>query len=359
MPVDERVTQQMFGARKAPDGSSVKENFARWFGESKVTDAEGVPMVVYHASSRNITEFRTKGNGESTGNVTAVWGSFFTPDPEEASRYAKDFHTDGQNISPVYLSLRNPLSMSRLEWDQHAMKVFRGMSQEQAIIEEKKFRENLEAQGYDGVIVRGRGFNNEYVAFHAWQIKSAIGNSGMFDSISNSLGDALDPERQTSVLIGTNERPSTKNKPFRNPTQVEIVQLLRAHPLIKLRERVTQAFVVGSFAKEQMGVGETRPDSDVDILLEVLPRKIGGYKLTNPELDDHYRQALRQHFMRSNIRGKMDSVHPQWMGRRVDLYFTYDADCESRPKIKLEAGTPKDDQSVSDTVAFPRSRMRN
>lgn len=113
---------------------------------------------------------------------------------------------------------------------------------------------------------------------------------------------------------------------FVQPTQVEIVAVLKSHPLIRLRESVVRAFVVGSFAK-----GTANDESDVDILLEVAPRDGVDAK----DLEDSYRQALRSHFMKNDIRGKMDSVHPQWCGRRVDVYFTYDADLETRPKTEL------------------------
>jgi len=112
------------------------------------------------------------------------------------------------------------------------------------------------------------------------------------------------------------------------PTQREIVAVLRRHPLVKLRETVRRAFVVGSQAK-----GAAHAESDVDILLEVEPTP----NTTAEQLEERYRQALRQYFVTHNIRGKDDSIHPQWQGRRVDLYFTYDADKETRPKIELTA----------------------
>lgn len=117
------------------------------------------------------------------------------------------------------------------------------------------------------------------------------------------------------------------------PSQSEIIEVLREHPLIKLRERVKSSYLVGSFAKESMGIGQTRDDSDVDILLEVVPQK----GIDALELEDKYRRALRTYFMKHDIRGKDDSIHPQWQGRRVDLYFTYDASTEERAKIKLSS----------------------
>lgn len=117
------------------------------------------------------------------------------------------------------------------------------------------------------------------------------------------------------------------------PTQEAIVDVLKRHPLIRLKEEVVAAFVVGSFAK-----GTQHDDSDVDVLLEVLPPRLARTSgLTESQLEDHYRQALRQYFVTHDIRGKADDVHPQWCGRRVDVYFTYDASRELRPKIRLES----------------------
>ena len=125
-------------------------------------------------------------------------------------------------------------------------------------------------------------------------------------------------------------------KPFVIPTQEEICGVLHDHPLIKLRERVVRAFLVGSFAQQHLGIGNVHAESDVDILLEVVPRAGEG----TGEMEDRYRKRLRQHFVTHNIRTKDDSVHPQWCGRRVDVYFTYDAAPEERAKIELEGLAP-------------------
>lgn len=113
---------------------------------------------------------------------------------------------------------------------------------------------------------------------------------------------------------------------FEAPTKRAIETVLRAHPLIRLREKVVAAYLVGSFAK-----GAQNEESDVDILLEVHPKQ--GW--TSAELEDKYRQRLRQYFVTHNIAGKNDALHPQWCGRRVDLYLTYDASSETRPKVVL------------------------
>lgn len=127
---------------------------------------------------------------------------------------------------------------------------------------------------------------------------------------------------------------------FTIPTTSELNQILRDHPLIRLRERVKKSFLVGSFAKEFLGCGATHSQSDVDILLEIAPnpRKKG---MRIEEIEDSYRQKLRQYFVTHDLRGVHDEVHPQWCGRRIDVYMTFDASTESRPKMLL-SDVPED-----------------
>lgn len=122
------------------------------------------------------------------------------------------------------------------------------------------------------------------------------------------------------------------------PTQTEIAKVLKKHPLIKLDEEVERCFLVGSFAKEKLGVGKTHHSSDVDILLEVKAPEDGE---SAAAMEERYRAKLMTYFMKHKLKGRHDEVHPQWCGRRVDVYFTYDADLESRPKVELEAPAPK------------------
>jgi len=167
------------GARGVPLDNPA---FAKWFGNSKVVDEGGAPLVVYHGSGADIPQFDTGRGAQTTGNVTAPWGSYFTPSPKEASRYATEFHGEGQNITPVHLAIENPYEMTRSEWDKHAMTVFRGqMTQDEAMAAAADFKAKLQEAGHDGIVIKGRGFNNEYVAFKPEQIKSVVGNRGTFD----------------------------------------------------------------------------------------------------------------------------------------------------------------------------------
>ena len=123
--------------------------FKRWFGESKVVDADGNPLVVYHGSKRNFRIFEEQFNANEPG-------FFFT----ESENYAKSY---GQKIKKVFLSLKNPY-----------------------YAEEDGFTPaEAKDAGYDGYIVEGHMNSTTYVAFSANQIKSATGNNGDY-SIFNA-----------------------------------------------------------------------------------------------------------------------------------------------------------------------------
>jgi hypothetical protein len=176
-------------------GQTDTDAFKRWFGASKVVDTDGKPLVVYHGTQADFTEFstspssrRTKG-GKALDNVGAI---FFSDDPMVASAYAgvatsnltgKPFawppgSENGGRVMPVYLSLKNPLTIDAKD-------------SLYSDVEPKIAQAKLD--GYDGVIMRGvidqpgasgslRAYEHTaYIAFRSEQIKSATGNNGDFD----------------------------------------------------------------------------------------------------------------------------------------------------------------------------------
>lgn len=94
--------------------------FARWFGKSKVVDAKGRPLVVYHGTptsgehsnnkyvrgeqaGHEFPEF-DRFNTQTSGITDSGWlgqGTYFTPDPD----FAWEF---GNKIMPVYLKVEKP-----------------------------------------------------------------------------------------------------------------------------------------------------------------------------------------------------------------------------------------------------------
>lgn len=118
--------------------------FQRWFESSKVVDAQGSPLVVYHGTGADFKNFQ----GED---------GFFFGNRELASEYA--LTADGNpNVVPVYLSIKNPARNT---------------------IAEEVDREviaRLKKRGYDGVIYNEGAPDAEYVAFEASQIKPLFDN---------------------------------------------------------------------------------------------------------------------------------------------------------------------------------------
>lgn len=166
-----------FGDDIAPNGKPAWQNFVRWFGDSKVVDERGNPLVVYHGTGADITEFRAglRRDG-AVSSVDGGHGFYFTPNPDLASKYAT---RDAGNVVPAYVSIRNPMPP---EVENGGLPIGVGGYNPDALfpggfIGARDEIERALAAGYDGII---RG--DEIIAFRPEQIKSAIGNNGDFDA---------------------------------------------------------------------------------------------------------------------------------------------------------------------------------
>lgn len=117
-------------------------NFWEWFGDSKVVDENGKPLVVYHGSptSEKFNVFdKTKIGQRDEGDFGKLF--YFTPDADYAKSYAlttgvNTFYSDrnvknGQ-VYPVYIKMDNPRYVSKLD---------------SGTIDEEKLK------GYDGIIL--------------------------------------------------------------------------------------------------------------------------------------------------------------------------------------------------------------
>lgn len=76
--------------------------FKNWFGDSKVVDEDGKPLVVYHGTGSDIEIFNTNGGTGKTFDT----GAFFTSNAAKAATYAVG---KNKNVMPVYLALKNPV----------------------------------------------------------------------------------------------------------------------------------------------------------------------------------------------------------------------------------------------------------
>lgn len=167
--------------RIAPNGRSIAENFQAWFGQSKVVDHEGKPLRLFHGTAKDFDSFdRRRARGWAENNVL---GHFLTRWSGSAGMYAGD-DVPGANVIPVYVCLSNPYIQDVYEW-QDMQSTSPRWSRDKIM----EWRASLIEQGYDGII---DSIGVEFIAFKASQIKSAIGNSGLFLKNSSSLTDSVD-----------------------------------------------------------------------------------------------------------------------------------------------------------------------
>jgi len=157
------------------------EAFQNWFGDSKVVDENGEPLVVYHGTDEQFDVFDPAKAGMGNDRGMRGRGLYFSPNERTAASY-------GKNVMPVYVSIQNPFTPSdfaskeaiaqRLGIDESifeygpdsGFKVYQPYS--------GTFTSALKEAGYDGVIYPDR---QEVIAFLPEQIKSATGNNGDFD----------------------------------------------------------------------------------------------------------------------------------------------------------------------------------
>ncbi len=202
-------------------GNKFTDAFKKWFGDSKVVDKNGEPLVVYHATNGDFESFTTGRktiNSHTFGNQeTERHGIFATPDHEFAQDYFRE--GDGKNVVPVHMSIKSPIDFSdgipdhivdefdtkgiNLKWIKptQTWELFDGD-------EGKKFVEAAKELGYDGAIINEeKGYDGNalsYVAFDPSQIKS-IHNRGTYDPndpriLYKATEGGLPPEQQEKAI---------------------------------------------------------------------------------------------------------------------------------------------------------------
>jgi len=165
--------------------------FKAWFGDSKVVDENGRPLVVYHGTSAwgGFDKFKVSARGELGPGV------YFTNDPARASSYAKK-GGDGAQVVPVFLSIQNPIVVSGYDAQKQILRtlygsdsVYNRRSAKQAFSSRLITRYDINkaiSLGYDG-IAHTTGYETEYTAFRPEQIKSATANRGTFDASNPNI----------------------------------------------------------------------------------------------------------------------------------------------------------------------------
>ena len=183
--------------------------FKTWFGESKVVNADGSPMICIHAASQNIPAiFDPSKQRFGKGG----YGFYFT-NVEGANRYSTLHHRMLQiatslNQIPVFLKIENPLVVASIEdlkrWlePRQAFGAMRGYSGNDTA----DVLTRIQKAGFDGVItsetiaprISKHGMSHAaptdpkawkhpvYIVYKSNQIKSAISNRN-FDPNSDNI----------------------------------------------------------------------------------------------------------------------------------------------------------------------------
>ncbi len=157
----------VFNSKGQPIHSTLEgvRNFWRWFGDSRVVDDQGRPLVVYHGTAADIEAF----DPELTKSPIFGKAVYFAGDAATASGYATG---EGANVLPVYLSVSTPT--------------------DNPIAFKKE-------QNFDGVVRTLADGQTIYAVRNPTQIKSATGNSGAF---SGQDANILRQDYGTDELTG-------------------------------------------------------------------------------------------------------------------------------------------------------------
>ena len=145
LPSSEKVNNK--NSVKDSEGKMLTEQQAEYFKNSKVRDADGNLLVVYHGTDAEFNVFDiSRGRPDMD-----IQGAFFSPDKADAEGY-------GAAVKPYYINLTNPADFDT------AFSVFKKLrGEDNAGV---KTREELIRLGYDGV-----NNGDEFIAFYPEQIK--------------------------------------------------------------------------------------------------------------------------------------------------------------------------------------------
>lgn len=174
--------------------------FKKWFGDSKVVDENGEPLVVYHGTENGSFEVFSEQKVED--------GFFFTDDINTAKEYAEvapflaedmteEEIADSSKIYQVYLKMENPY-IADMNGEE-----YRGTAIQGYIDEAKEL-------GHDGLIIKNivdkrytdseGSLGTDYIVFNSEQIKS-VNNRGTFDAENPNIYYQEENEDRNLMMV--------------------------------------------------------------------------------------------------------------------------------------------------------------
>jgi hypothetical protein len=206
---------EKYSLRSAPES----EEFKQWFGDSKIVDSKGKPVLLYHATNfseedkidqENVfSVFKESDDGKLGAGIYA----------SSLPKYAESYGPTG-TVMPLYASIKNPLVINMdadgIETDAdgyqsvttkvgiRANTALEGVAKKilaknpdfktesKRYLRGSEVQELLEMGGYDGVVLEDNEGNFvEVNAFKPEQLKSSIGNIGTYDASNPDIRFSL------------------------------------------------------------------------------------------------------------------------------------------------------------------------
>jgi len=238
---------------KAPETPA----FKRFFGDSKITNENGEPMVMYHATNSDFNVFNRSDDGKLGEGI------YSTSIPE----YANEFAPKG-NIMPLYVHAENPFVINVTRADKAPSERFSGDINKAMVkavadftdgktrlmdLEGNQVRELFEKNGYDGIMVKDdQGNIVEANVFTPTQLKSAIGNTGTYSISNPNIRYSLASRLQTMPNSAAGEKRVNETTTTRDEVghAQRMIQAIQGDTFSKIRQRFFNRYQrIGEFDK--------------------------------------------------------------------------------------------------------------
>ena len=213
----ERTVYNSNGDRIAKSAEALR-NFWNWFGDSKVVDEQGRPLVVYHGSDvSGIEVFDNQANQTKQRQIGADRGYFFTDSKKVAERFRTETQRKAETQYYMENTVREPVDETRYDAQGrpvgtvHYVKTtpapYKNFGLYGVYLKAENINEfngeeigtgverdfalaSAKANEKDGVIIynadTGAGIANEYIVFEPNQIKS-VDNRGTFSADTGNI----------------------------------------------------------------------------------------------------------------------------------------------------------------------------
>ena len=260
--------------------------FKKWFGDSKVVDESGKPLVVYHGSRSNFEVFEHKEGLDSDVNSINTKEAFFFVDNDIAADEFAEVQREAQII--------------RLQAEKHVGSGYNNLKEKQRLDEEIKkqsYNDNIrynvylsiqnpiiadfegkeyetenvdvlilqaKENGNDGVIIKNindvGGTHTQYAVFNPEQIKS-VDNKGMFDESNPNIYFQRANRDNINSNIEENFNDTTEN--ITSYIKDDIQNILEENNVDESEFKLEDIRIYGSYS-----TSTNKKGSDLDFLVQ-------------------------------------------------------------------------------------------